>query len=1002
MKKEILFLMFILSISLSSAQGLIPPTTGGNITINQIIVNSSNISHNDLGGLQGGKSPDEYYHLNLSIYTEVIKDALNWVTGSEGDNLWCKLTGCNMTGNLTTKNITFDYALGNIGNTTLGYGAETIKELMDDTLNRGVFDFINVTQNVNCSVNWTAGEIYSSDTNLIIDINAGSVTLIDNSINYLKWVSGTTLISSLTFPENDEVAIALINCQSNNIYNILIVRNSKEADSAQGRAIADIFPSIIISGLIVSEDTNVTSPWDVILSAGTYYLAGFERKIVSQVTTRTDNMTIWYKIDSENYTSYQSSEVNYTHWDNNGVLTEVSSPKYYRHNLFVVGDDLHFIMATVEHNTLAQAIEGDCPLRPSGLTNNPRSTCLILKGSDTALPIVGSDQWIDVRPTAGTSPAGATITDHGNLIGLADDDHTQYLLTDGSRNMSGDLVMDGNNITFIDYVFANYLGSLLNPIIKLWVTNINVTENISLVNGSINLGASSNPIVQETDNAAWGSTDKALTIQSGLIGAGVGLTLDVKAVAGDYQETVSSTAGVLGYWKFDGDLLDSIGSNNGTASGQAAADGTARIGTFSLDLDGAGDTVTLDNEIDFERTDNFSGEAWIFTRETGNQAIFAKEAASSPFPGYEFFVFDTGGNKLAFHLITPAGTGQMLRVISSQTLALNTWYHVAFTYDGSSSASGAKLYINGVEDTVTVLDNLAAQSILNNIPNEIGARDGVHEFNGLIDEFAVFDVELSGATILEHFNLGMEVRGIVNIINSGSNLVDVKIKGDIYAGENNAELKLIPSVEDGATAVAYTFDTENTLSTAGAIHTNWKNNEVSLMVLDLIGLEIIGNVNITGCYELANGTIIGGSCVSGREYKENEQDLIFNWDDFNSVNPKTWDWKQDSINITKTREEQTYEEVFNKTTNQTELIPNGTIIVEYIEVVNLNTKPEGFVYEDVIINYPDRVNVIDGIKRVIYGFDWVFENRNAIQELKKENDLLKSELCKKDPTYIWC
>jgi len=39
------------------------------------------------------------------------------------------------------------------------------------------------------------------------------------------------------------------------------------------------------------------------------------------------------------------------------------------------------------------------------------------------------------------------ITDHGNLSGLSDDDHTQYLLADGTRSMSGSLDLGTNNIT---------------------------------------------------------------------------------------------------------------------------------------------------------------------------------------------------------------------------------------------------------------------------------------------------------------------------------------------------------------------------------------------------------------------------------------------------------------------------------------------------------------------------------------------------------------------------
>jgi hypothetical protein len=38
------------------------------------------------------------------------------------------------------------------------------------------------------------------------------------------------------------------------------------------------------------------------------------------------------------------------------------------------------------------------------------------------------------------------VTDHGNLAGLADDDHTNYFLADGTRAMSGDIDLDGNNL----------------------------------------------------------------------------------------------------------------------------------------------------------------------------------------------------------------------------------------------------------------------------------------------------------------------------------------------------------------------------------------------------------------------------------------------------------------------------------------------------------------------------------------------------------------------------
>lgn len=48
-----------------------------------------------------------------------------------------------------------------------------------------------------------------------------------------------------------------------------------------------------------------------------------------------------------------------------------------------------------------------------------------------------------------------SLTTHGNLLGLTSDDHTQYLLADGTRPMNGNLNMGGQDIKFADEIQAN-------------------------------------------------------------------------------------------------------------------------------------------------------------------------------------------------------------------------------------------------------------------------------------------------------------------------------------------------------------------------------------------------------------------------------------------------------------------------------------------------------------------------------------------------------------------
>ncbi len=54
-------------------------------------------------------------------------------------------------------------------------------------------------------------------------------------------------------------------------------------------------------------------------------------------------------------------------------------------------------------------------------------------------------EWLLHAP--GTAPSGPSLTDHGLLTGLDDDDHPQYLRTDGGRALTGNLSAGGHTLT---------------------------------------------------------------------------------------------------------------------------------------------------------------------------------------------------------------------------------------------------------------------------------------------------------------------------------------------------------------------------------------------------------------------------------------------------------------------------------------------------------------------------------------------------------------------------
>jgi hypothetical protein len=83
-------------------------------------------------------------------------------------------------------------------------------------------------------------------------------------------------------------------------------------------------------------------------------------------------------------------------------------------------------------------------------------------------------------------------------------------------------------------------------------------------------------------------------------------------------------------------------------------------------------------------------------------------------------------------------------LVSSSTLALNTWYHVVATYDGSV----AKLFVNGnLDGTLAVV----ATPIQAADPPTIGRRwDGLYA-NAVLDDIAIYPAALSGDRISAHW-----------------------------------------------------------------------------------------------------------------------------------------------------------------------------------------------------------------------------------------------------------
>ncbi len=216
----------------------------------------------------------------------------------------------------------------------------------------------------------------------------------------------------------------------------------------------------------------------------------------------------------------------------------------------------------------------------------------------------------------------------------------------------------------------------------------------------------------------------------------------------------SLNSGLVGYWTFDGkDMIPNVRDvsgrgNHGYIQGQTAT--TTALGKLgqALILDGSDDYISVSNEsqFDFERTDPFSISLWFkFSNNSTNGTLFAKQLNGGNFPGINFYI-DGTNRRAYFILVSVDGGGNSLNVSTSMnSLNRDTWTHVIMTYDGSSSATGVKIYFNGVSQSLTVGVNSLTSSILNNTSPTFGRNlsSAGSTLKGSIDDARVYNRELS-------------------------------------------------------------------------------------------------------------------------------------------------------------------------------------------------------------------------------------------------------------------
>ncbi|HYD35103.1 MAG TPA: DUF2341 domain-containing protein [Vitreimonas sp.] len=227
--------------------------------------------------------------------------------------------------------------------------------------------------------------------------------------------------------------------------------------------------------------------------------------------------------------------------------------------------------------------------------------------------------------------------------------------------------------------------------------------------------------------------------------------LAYQATSTEQTQDVGSSNPPIGEWNFDemtGATANDLGANgfDGTITNATWVPG--QIGGA---LDFAGNAcVSTSTSSTLNPTSTMTVETWVYLN--ANQGSFASlisRDGESAARAYSIELGNAGTNRLRVWF----GAGGSPKVVdSTSALALNQWYHIVGTYDGSS----VKLYINGRLDnslstsgTITTNTDTLAFGCSSQLNGEY--------FNGKLDHVKIYNYARSQAQVAYDYNRGKPI-----------------------------------------------------------------------------------------------------------------------------------------------------------------------------------------------------------------------------------------------------
>ncbi len=207
------------------------------------------------------------------------------------------------------------------------------------------------------------------------------------------------------------------------------------------------------------------------------------------------------------------------------------------------------------------------------------------------------------------------------------------------------------------------------------------------------------------------------------------------------------------------------GQPRGTYEGTTKPEWVPGVMGRALRLDGKG-RFDCGTDLQLERTDAMSYGCWFLARTIllnqlpsvhctlMEKCVTGKK--DDPDSSRGFGIHLDLKNKMVKAEWTNQWPENYLLVYAELEEPTDRWHHLFVTYDGSSTAAGARIYLDGKPAPTRVEKDKLTQTIQNSVPLQIGRRNKANSFKGDIDDVRIYNRRLTDKEVAQIYETGIQ------------------------------------------------------------------------------------------------------------------------------------------------------------------------------------------------------------------------------------------------------